>query len=77
MGFGDALCINQSDSHKKTDQVKAVVKIYENASRTLVWLGRASSYSSNAIDIIKWLDRYQYYGWNIRLAREVYSQIRW
>lgn len=53
----DALCINQSDSHEKTDQVKAMVKIYENASRTLVWLGRASPCSSNAMDIIERLDQ--------------------
>jgi hypothetical protein len=53
----DALCINQSDSHEKTDQVKVMVEIYENASRTLVWLGRASPCSSNAMDIIERLNQ--------------------
>jgi hypothetical protein len=53
----DALCINQSDSHEKTDQVKDMVKIYENASRTLVWLGRASPCSPNVMDIIERLDQ--------------------
>jgi hypothetical protein len=53
----DALCINQSDKHDKTDQVKVMVKIYENASRTLVWLGRTSYSSSIAMDIIERLDQ--------------------
>ncbi|KAE9363187.1 hypothetical protein N431DRAFT_357078, partial [Stipitochalara longipes BDJ] len=49
----DALCINQSDKHDKTNQVKVMVQIYENASWIPVWLGLISSGSSIAKDIIE------------------------
>ena len=49
----DALCINQNDERDKTDQVKVMAQIYENASRTLVWLGPTSSCSPIALVIIQ------------------------
>lgn len=38
----DAICINQSDEAEKSAQVKMMNKIFEAATRVIVWLGRAS-----------------------------------
>ncbi|KAJ8120483.1 hypothetical protein ONZ43_g2817 [Nemania bipapillata] len=35
----DALCINQGDSNDRSEQVKRMGPNYENARRTIVWLG--------------------------------------
>jgi hypothetical protein len=35
----DALCINQGDLHERAAQVKRMGKVYENASRVIIWLG--------------------------------------
>jgi hypothetical protein len=35
----DALCINQADIHERTEHVKVMGNIYENASMVRIWLG--------------------------------------
>jgi Heterokaryon incompatibility protein (HET) len=35
----DAICINQHDFTERTDQVKQMTQIYQNATRTIIWLG--------------------------------------
>jgi hypothetical protein len=39
----DALCINQEDNIERSQQVSMMGSIYQNASRTIVWLGKWSS----------------------------------
>ncbi|KAJ4384858.1 hypothetical protein N0V86_000461 [Didymella sp. IMI 355093] len=36
----DSLCINQTDEKEKSDQVKQMGKVYQNAKNVLVWLGQ-------------------------------------
>ena len=35
----DAICINQTDDSERSQQVRSMAKIYEDARRVLVWLG--------------------------------------
>ncbi|KAJ1323935.1 HET domain-containing protein [Microdochium nivale] len=37
--WADAVCIDQSDSVERAEQIKQMKKIYENAESVLVWLG--------------------------------------
>lgn len=39
----DAICINQTDEKEKAQQIQSMVKIYSQASRVAVWLGKAES----------------------------------
>lgn len=48
----DALSINQIDDEEKTHQVQHMRKIYELASRVVIWLGKASDDSDLAMDLI-------------------------
>jgi hypothetical protein len=49
----DAVCINQEDMDERASQVRLMDKIYSNADRTLVWLGRADEYTPAAAETIK------------------------
>jgi hypothetical protein len=46
----DAICLNQSDTQEKEIHVPYMNEIYENASRTLVWLGEEADNSDLAMD---------------------------
>ena len=46
----DAICLNQEDDVEKSTQVPLMGKVYENAARTLVWLGEAADDSDLALD---------------------------
>jgi hypothetical protein len=46
----DAICVNQSDYHEKMIHVPRMGEVYENASRTLIWLGEAADNSDLALD---------------------------
>jgi hypothetical protein len=37
--WADALCINQSDSSERTQQVRMMGEIYSNSLETIIWLG--------------------------------------
>ncbi|KAF2111920.1 heterokaryon incompatibility protein-domain-containing protein [Lophiotrema nucula] len=41
--WADALCINQDDLRERSSQVQLMRRIYEQASRTIVWIGNAES----------------------------------
>jgi Heterokaryon incompatibility protein (HET) len=41
----DAICINQNDIKEKGQQIQFMAKIYGQANRVLVWLGRAENNS--------------------------------
>jgi hypothetical protein len=46
----DALCINQEDNLEKVSQIQLMDKIYQQASRVLIYLGEAESGSNNVMD---------------------------
>jgi Heterokaryon incompatibility protein (HET) len=48
----DALCIDQANDREKSVQVQRMKKIYEQASRVLMWLGPSSEDSDMAMDLI-------------------------
>jgi hypothetical protein len=45
----DAICINQSDSGEKAEQIPLMGKIYSGAQQVIVWLGEAADESDLAI----------------------------
>jgi hypothetical protein len=49
----DAICLNQDNPHEKEIHVPLMHEIYENASRTLVWLGVEGENSDFAMDRIE------------------------
>src|SRR3569833_2554154 len=44
----DDICLNQDDPHEKAIHVPRMNEVYENASRTLIWLGEAGDNSDLA-----------------------------
>jgi hypothetical protein len=49
----DAVCINQNDHEEKARQIQSMARIYNNAKRTIVWLGEEADASSDAIEAIR------------------------
>jgi len=49
----DAICINQSDPEERSAQVQNMKKIYEQASRVVIWLGAGSAETSVAMSFIE------------------------
>jgi hypothetical protein len=41
--WADAICINQSDTHEKSQQVAQMADVYRLASRVLIWLGESTA----------------------------------
>lgn len=48
----DAICINQSDSAEKSDQVRRMGDLYRCAQRVVVWLGAASYHSTRGLRML-------------------------
>ena len=48
----DALCINQSSTKERNEQVKMMGEIYTNAKPVLIWLGEASEGSDEAFALM-------------------------
>lgn len=48
----DSLCINQSDLLEKNRQVRLMDRIYQNARRTIIWLGASGQDSENAFALM-------------------------
>ena len=46
----DAICLNQDDDDEKATHVPYMGQVYENATRTLIWLGEAADNSDLAMD---------------------------
>lgn len=46
----DAICLNQKDAREKELHVPLMGRVYENAARTLVWLGESADDSDLAMD---------------------------
>lgn len=49
----DAICIDQANNEEKSAQVKVMAKIYEQAVRTLTWLGEHDQYVDLAFDTLE------------------------
>ncbi|KAL6706058.1 hypothetical protein ACN47E_006160 [Coniothyrium glycines] len=46
----DAICINQESSEEKTQQVRKMHRIFQMASRVIIWLGLGDTKSDRALD---------------------------
>jgi hypothetical protein len=49
----DAICINQKNTEEKEQQIQLMAKIYNQATRVLVWLGEAADNSDQALEEIR------------------------
>ncbi|KLU85042.1 hypothetical protein MAPG_04074 [Magnaporthiopsis poae ATCC 64411] len=49
----DAVCIDQEDKDEKKQQVQSMARIYANASRVIVWLGKAAGDSDQALEALR------------------------
>jgi hypothetical protein len=49
----DAICIDQTNTAEKSQQVQSMAKIYAKASRVIVWLGEAAATSDHALEDIR------------------------
>ncbi|KAH6663199.1 heterokaryon incompatibility protein-domain-containing protein [Halenospora varia] len=49
----DAMCVNQSDPEERSAQVQKMKKIYEQASRVVIWLGPGSAETMVAMRFIE------------------------
>jgi hypothetical protein len=68
----DAICINQEDLEERSHQVQLMKQIYENATRTVVFLGEASELSTPTINFIKSLKiKWQ---WNSSVEMEEFQR---
>lgn len=47
----DAICINQSDTQERNHQVRQIQRIYNSASRVIVWLGEADEDIDEAMKV--------------------------
>ena len=54
----DAICLNQDDEDEKAHQIPQMGRIYQSASRTLIWLGNEADNSSYALTWMKIHSRY-------------------
>ncbi|KAF5989206.1 heterokaryon incompatibility het-6 [Fusarium coicis] len=51
----DSICINQQDVIERSGQVQRMHDIYEFASRVVIWLGPATSWSHTAMEMLRWV----------------------
>ena len=49
----DAICIDQTNTNEKSQQVQSMAKIYAKASRVIVWLREAAATSGQALEDIR------------------------
>jgi hypothetical protein len=49
----DAICINQADEKERSQQVQQIAKIYSNADKVLIWLGKATSEMASLMDALE------------------------
>ncbi|KAF4959470.1 hypothetical protein FGADI_1691 [Fusarium gaditjirri] len=52
----DSICINQQDVAERSAQVQRMHDVYEFASRVIVWLGPATSWSHTAMEMLRWVE---------------------
>lgn len=49
----DAICINQADEQEKERQIQSMARIFGQANRVIVWLGKAGDSSERALEEIR------------------------
>lgn len=49
----DAICINQEDRIERSSQVAKMKEIYENAHSMIIWLGKATTDNTSAVELLK------------------------
>jgi hypothetical protein len=49
----DAVCINQANEEEKGHQIRSMARIYGQANRVIVWLGKAKNDSNQALETIR------------------------
>jgi hypothetical protein len=49
----DAICINQGDPDKRSEQMSMMADIYSKAKQVIVWLGRSDPKLEEAIALIQ------------------------
>jgi hypothetical protein len=49
----DAICINQANEEEKEGQIQSMARIYGQANRVIVWLGKAEDDSNEALETIR------------------------
>ena len=49
----DAICIDQANEKEKGNQIQSMAKIYGQANRVIVWLGKAADDSDQALEDIR------------------------
>jgi len=49
----DAVCIDQANKEEKEHQIQSMVRIYGQANRVIVWLGKAENDSNRALESIR------------------------
>ena len=59
----DAICIDQTNTAEKSQQVQSMAKIYAKASRVIVWLGEAAATSDQALEDIRMSSNQQSPAW--------------
>jgi hypothetical protein len=86
----DAICINQDDLAERSQQVTIMKQIYQEARRTVVWLGPENEDTAKAFELITylilvWVDAFQgmprpiAYDFNVLMhpaIREVYQRMQ-
>ncbi|CEI67451.1 hypothetical protein FVEN_g11573 [Fusarium venenatum] len=50
----DAICINQKDLAERSLQVKRMTEIYSLAAKVMIWLGPETSWSTTAMNTLRW-----------------------
>ncbi|CAF3615765.1 unnamed protein product [Fusarium graminearum] len=53
----DAICINQQDLAERSSQVRRMSEIYTLANRVIIWLGPETSWSTVAMDTLRWVGK--------------------
>jgi hypothetical protein len=71
----DAICIDQSNTAEKNDQVPRMQMIYESADRVLVWLGEENPPAATKYDNSKYIGRRHKYNAALGLTRSKVMQL--
>ncbi|KAF5228421.1 hypothetical protein FAUST_11090 [Fusarium austroamericanum] len=51
----DAICINQQDLAERSSQVRRMSEVYTLANRVIIWLGPETSWSTVAMNTLRWV----------------------
>ncbi|KAK0716135.1 heterokaryon incompatibility, partial [Lasiosphaeris hirsuta] len=49
----DSICINQEDDHERAQQVQLMKRVYQQSTRTVVWLGVGTAQTDSAMRFLR------------------------